>query len=208
MTTLKLPKVNGSDTILTEPVSASSREQMNCIAAFMTQLLPGIKLRTYGRQSLEQIQLDNGFDPDNQACIYLGVIVISDILRDADVLIREFLRPFVETLLHKQSGLYHRLLEEAKIAFPSSYQQIQDRYNNYSDTVQDKEAFTYSLTRYFREDSGKGKRLSIFRGTQGQSNGPEVAVISNGHIVIKKFDRAFLGSTEFLKAIGTEDKGK
>lgn len=58
------------------------------------------------------------------------------------------------------------------------------------------------------KESGKGKRLSIFRGSQGQSNGPEVAVISNGHIVIKKFDRAFLGSTEFLKAIGTEDKGK
>ena len=120
---------------------------MNCIAAFMTQLLPGMKLRTYGRQSFEQIQLDNGFDPDTQACI--GVIVISDTLRDADVLIREFLRPFVETLLHKQSGLYHQLLEEAKIAFPSLYQQIQDRYNNYSDTVQDKKALTYFLNQIF-----------------------------------------------------------
>lgn len=150
--------MNGSDTILPEPVSASSREQMNCIAAFMTQLLPGMKLLTYGRQSFDQNQIDNGFDTDNQACIYPGVIVISDTLRDADVLIREFLRPFVETLLHKQSGLYHRLLEEAKIAFPSLYQQIQDRYNNYSNIVQDKETFTDALTKYFLEDLGEGKR--------------------------------------------------
>ena len=57
------------------------------------------------------------------------------------------------------------------------------------------------------KDSARSKRRSIFSRPQGESNGPEVAVISDGHIVIRKFDRAFLGSTEFLKAIETEDKG-
>ncbi len=34
---------------------------------------------------------------------------------------------------------------------------------------------------------------------RGVDNGPEVALISDGHIVIKKYDRSFLESTTFTK---------
>lgn len=50
------------------------------------------------------------------------------------------------------------------------------------------------------------KKRSIFNRNVGEENGPEVAIISNGHIVIKKYDRAFLGSAEFLKFAGTEER--
>ena len=151
-----LPKPTGADTI-TQDNSFVSREQMNGIAAFLRQLLPGVKLYVYNQADFERIKQDYGFNPDAEAFIYQGIIVTSDRLREADILIEEFLHPFVETLIIKQPELYHRLLEEAKIAFPTLYSQIQESYNDYSKTVQDKEIITQALSRYFREDLGKSK---------------------------------------------------
>lgn len=156
--TFRFPKATGSDTILPEAPSASSREQMNAIAAFLKQLLPGVKLITYSQQDFENIKAQNNIDPDAQAFIYHGIIATSDVLRDADVLIEEFLHPFVDTLVIKQPELYNRLLEEAKIAFPTLHQQIQESYSRFSSTVQDREIITQALSRYFREDLGRYKR--------------------------------------------------
>lgn len=156
--TLRLPKVDGTDTILSEPALNSSREQMNGIAAFLQQLLPGVRVVTYSPEKFNQIKAENRFHPDAQAFIYKGVIVTSNTLRDADVMIEEFLHPFIETLLIKQPDLYYRLLEEAKVAFPSLYQQIQESYHGSSEMVQDKEIITQALSRYFREDLGKDKK--------------------------------------------------
>lgn len=152
-----LPKPTGADTI-TQDNSFASREQMNGIAAFLRQLLPRVKLYVYNQADFERIKQDYGFNPDAEAFIYQGIIVTSDRLREADILIEEFLHPFVETLIIKQPELYHRLLEEAKIAFPTLYSQIQESYNDYSRTVQDKEIITQALSRYFREDLGKSKK--------------------------------------------------
>ena len=59
-----------------------------------------------------------------------------------------------------------------------------------------------------KDSERKSKKRSIFNRPEGQQGTPEVAVISDGHIVIKKFDRTFLNSTEFLKAFNnTEGTG-
>ncbi len=55
------------------------------------------------------------------------------------------------------------------------------------------------------KDSTQKRKRSIFNRPESDKNTPEVAVISDGHIVIKKFDRTFLNSTEFLKAFDNRE---
>ena len=58
-----------------------------------------------------------------------------------------------------------------------------------------------------KDNSRKSKKRSIFNRPESTSGTPEAAIISDGHIVIKKFDRTFLNSMEFLKAFNnTEGK--
>ena len=57
-----------------------------------------------------------------------------------------------------------------------------------------------------KDATQKSKKRSIFNRPESDKGTPEVAVFSDGHIVIKKFDRTFLNSTEFLKAFANREE--
>jgi len=145
----------------------ANRDQMNGLYEFLHQLFPHIKIRTFDSRHLDGVNYsfheflnEYGLNPNAEAVLIGDTIYTSKNLRDADILLEEFLHPLIEIIYNDKREFFNNFLDEAKKLFSRLDKQIQDSYpdrNGFNQEVRDKELVTQALARYFRESLGEKK---------------------------------------------------
>lgn len=165
----KIPEIY-TDLVSKDEKSIATQDQMNNLFNFLQQLFPGIKIKTFEAQrpdetkdrkpTLHDFLNDYGLDTNAEAVLIGDTIYTSKSLRDADVLLEEFLHPLIEIIYNDKRDFFNSALQEAKTLFSLLDKQIQESYSDargYNQTIRDKELVTQVLSRWFRDSLGKTK---------------------------------------------------
>lgn len=152
---------------LADAVDATGAEATNgelrTIAAFMQKLFPGIKVKTVKDKAAFNTFLDENRLNSNAEAVVIGDTIYTYAgLNSADILLEEFLHPFIEILYNDKPTFFNAMLEEAKNSFSLLKRQIDEsyastKYKPIPQSTRDKELVTQALSRYFRESLGKDK---------------------------------------------------
>lgn len=158
----KLPEIFSD--VIEDKGDNATHGQMNAISSFMQTLFPGIKVKTVDNQ-----EAFADFLNEHHLNAYAEAVLIGDTiytrkdLKNADILLEEFLHPFVEILFNDKQEFFNAMLNEAKNDFSLLEKQINGSYSsssvfNVPQSVRDKELVTQALSRYFRESLGNSKK--------------------------------------------------
>jgi len=150
-----LPPSDITDYIPTKEKPSTS-DELNEMYGFLKQLFPGIKMIVYSPELFAATKTQRGLAPTAEAFIQGDTIAVPNDLQNVDILIEEYIHPFMRMMERERPDIFIELLEDAQTHFPQLHKDIEETYFEFSQATRNQELVTQALSRHFREQTGKG----------------------------------------------------